>query len=240
MTTKSLVPGTLYLIPVPLYPGALQTLSSQVIQIIHATNYFIVEDARTARRFIKSTNPPSSIESLHIVELNKHAEDDPMILLSPLLEGNDVGLMSESGCPGIADPGSNLVLRAHERGIHVVPLTGPSSILLTLMASGMNGQHFQFHGYLSPKKDQIASDIRRLEEISRKYKATQIFIETPYRNQQVIETAIRTLAPATLFCVGVDLTSASEMVRTLPISKWKEVSLPELHKRPSVFCLEAK
>jgi 16S rRNA (cytidine1402-2'-O)-methyltransferase len=108
------------------------------------------------------------------------------------------------------------------------------------MASGMNGQHFQFHGYLSPKKDQIASDIRRLEEISRKDKATQIFIETPYRNQQVIETAIKTLAPTTLLCIGVDLTSASEMVRTLPISKWRKISLPELHKRPAVFCLEAK
>jgi 16S rRNA (cytidine1402-2'-O)-methyltransferase len=232
--------GALFLIPTPLMADAIQTLSPQLIAVVHRLQYFIVENARTARRFIKSTNPVHPIDTLQITELNKHTEDDLQALLAPLLEGNDVGVMSEVGCPGIADPGSKLVLRAHQHGVGVVPLTGPSSIILTLMASGMNGQRFHFHGYLSPKKEHLASDLRKLEEISRRDRATQIFIETPYRNQQVLEVAMKILSPSTLFCIGVDLTSETEMVRTFSISAWKKNPLPDLHKRPTVFCLEAK
>lgn len=237
MVQRPIQPGTLYLIPTPLFPGAVQTLSPQVVHVLHRTMYYIVENARTARRFMKSMNTPHPIHSLSITELDKHREDHPAILLTPLMEGHDVGVMSEAGCPGIADPGSALVMHAHTLGLPVVPLTGPSSIILALMASGLNGQRFQFHGYLSPKKDQLAVDLRRLEEISRKDSATQIFIETPYRNLQVIEIAFKTLKPATLFCVAMDLTSDTEFVRTLPIAKWKNTQLPEAHKRPAVFLM---
>lgn len=229
--------GTLYLIPTPLINGALQTLSPHAIQVIHTLQYFIAEDARTARRFIKQTAPPYSIDSLNITELDKHDTNDSDVLLAPLMKGLDVGVLSEAGCPGIADPGSDLVIAAHEKGIHVAPLTGPSSIVLALMASGLNGQRFQFHGYLSPKKEQLTADLRRLEALSHKEHATQIFIETPYRNKQVIEAALNTLLPTTLFCIAADLSCETEFIRTLPIKEWRGMAMPELHKRPCVFLL---
>ena len=152
----------MYLIPTSLVAGTLHGLNPEIVRILHQTTHYIVENARTARRFIKSTEPPYTIESLQIVELDKHQEDDPEKLLAPVFEGHDLGILSEAGCPGIADPGSAIVLYAHSEGIRVVPLTGPSSILLALMASGLNGQRFQFHGYLSPKKERIASGLANL------------------------------------------------------------------------------
>lgn len=240
MSTPDRMHPTLYLIPIPLFPGALQTLSPQVIEVVQRTQHFVVENARTARRFIKLTNPLHAIDTLNITELDKHQENDPTKLLTPILEGHDIGIMSEAGCPGIADPGSELVQYAHLHGIRVVPLTGPSSIFLALMASGMNGQQFQFYGYLPPKKEHLARELKRLEDISRREKSTQIFIETPYRNQQIIEAALKALSGTTLFCIAADLTAETEYVRTLPIATWKQETLPELHKRPAVFCLEAR
>jgi len=232
--------GTLYLIPVPIASDALHTLAPEVVTVLHTTAHFIVESARTARRFIKTTQPPYQIDSLHIVELNKHAPDSPELLLRPLIAGHNVGILSEAGCPGIADPGSALVQYAHRAGIKVVPLTGPSSVLLALMASGLNGQRFQFHGYLSPKRDQLATELKQLEDLSRRDTATQIFIETPYRNTQVLETALRLLAETTLLSIAVDLTSPGEWIRTLEIRAWRTCAIPNLHKRPAVFCLSAQ
>ena len=232
--------GSILLVPAPLMPEALHTLSPEVIATIHRTTYYIVENARTARRYIKSTNPPYAIESLNVVELDKHDRPDPAGLLKPAFHGNDIGIISEAGCPGIADPGTDIVLYAHTHGIRVVPLSGPSSIVLALMASGLNGQQFQFHGYLSPKKDKIGNDLKNLEEMSRRDHTTQIFIETPYRNRQVIEAAFKVLQPGTLFCIAADLTTITEYVRTLPVAQWKKMSLPDLHKRPSVFLISTQ
>ena len=229
--------GVLYLMPVPLATEGLDALSPRVITVIHQTRHFIVENARTARRFIKSTTPPYRIEELEVVELDKHARDLPMDLLDPLLQGKPVGVMSEAGCPGIADPGSLIVRAAHAQGIRVVPLVGPSSILLALMASGLDGQKFQFHGYLSPKKEQLLADLRRLEESAAK-QGTQIFIETPYRNQQVFQAALQVLHPKTMLCVAIDLTAPNEWIRTHSISEWQKISAPDFHKRPAVFCID--
>ena len=230
-------PGTLYLIPVPLAADALHTLAPEIIAVLRSTNHFIVENARTARRFIKTTNPPYQIDALILTELSKHESNPAEQLLSPLFAGHNVGILSEAGCPGIADPGSALVQFAHRKGVRVVPLTGTSSLLLALMASGLNGQRFLFHGYLSPKKDVLAADLRRLEDISRRDDATQLFIETPYRNTQVVETALRVLADSTMFCIAVDLTSPAEWIQTLEVSAWRKATVPDLHKRPAVFCL---
>lgn len=236
---KTAQTGRLYLIPVPLAGDALQTLSPQVITAIHGLRHFVVENARTARRFISTTNPPYRIDELEIVEIGKHDHGDPAELLAPLFGGLDMGMMSEAGCPGIADPGSELVRFAHEKRIKVIPLTGPSSILLALMASGLGGQQFSFHGYLAPKRDQLASDLRRLEGISAREHATQIFIETPYRNAQVMETALQVLGAETRFCVAVDLTSDTEWIRSMTIREWRQTEAPNLHKRPAVFCLKS-
>jgi 16S rRNA (cytidine1402-2'-O)-methyltransferase len=235
MTTKK--KGTLYLIPVPLAPDALHTLSSQIIEVLHATQHFVVENARTSRRFIKSTNPPYPIDSLVITELDKHDLTDARKHLEPLFDGRHVGVLSEAGCPGIADPGSVLVRFAHAHQVRVVPLTGPSSILLALMASGMNGQQFHFHGYLSAKKGQLNNDLKRLEDLVRKDRATQIFIEAPYRNTQVFEIALQVLSDETALCLAIDLTAGTEWIRTMKIGAWKKYAVPELHKRPAVFLI---
>lgn len=232
--------GTLYLIPVPLGEGMLQTLPEYLIQIIHGLDTFIVEKAKTARHFIRDTKPQRPLQEMTFFEINKQtttAEKESM--LGPLLAGKDVGLMSEVGCPGVADPGADIVKLAHEKNIKVLPLVGPSSILLALMASGMNGQGFCFHGYLSAKKDQLGSDLKRVEQLSTRTRQTQIFIETPYRNNAVYETALRTLAPSTLFCIAVDLTLPEEKIQTKTIHAWRQMQIPDLHKRPAVFLLLA-
>lgn len=231
--------GTLYLIPVPLAADGLDALTPRSVRIIHGLAHFVVENARTARRFIKTTDPPYSIQSLTITEIGKHEDIPPETLLAPLLAGHDMGLMSEAGCPVVADPGSDLVRFAHERGIKVIPLAGPSSILMALMASGLGGQQFQFHGYLSPQRNELARALKTLESSSTRDQATQVFIETPYRNTQVVTTALEVLADQTWFTVAVDLTAETEWVRTMRIADWKKASLPDLHKRPAVFCLRA-
>ena len=152
-------------------------------------------------------------------------------------EGHDIGLVSEAGCPGVADPGSEIVRMAYAKGIEVVPMVGPSSILLALMASGMNGQQFCFQGYLSPKKPQLQSELKRLEQTAKRHQQTQIFIETPYRNQALVEMALKTLSPNTQFCIACDLTSEQEYVQTKRVAEWRKSTLPDLHKRPTIFLL---
>jgi 16S rRNA (cytidine1402-2'-O)-methyltransferase len=232
--------GTLYLIPVPIGEDALHTIPVHVIELVHRLDYFIAERAKTARRYIKSTGTERPISELHFAELNKRTTpEEKSSLLDPAMQGHDMGLLSEAGCPGVADPGAEIVAMAHRQGIKVVPLVGPSSILLALMASGMNGQQFAFWGYLSPKRPELAKELKRLEGISAREKQTQIFIETPYRNQAFIEVALQTLQPGTRFCMALDLTTPEEYVKNLSIKEWQKEKLPDVHKRPAIFLLYA-
>jgi 16S rRNA (cytidine1402-2'-O)-methyltransferase len=232
--------GILYMIPIPISEGSLETVLPSTVELIHNLRYFVAENARTARRFISSTRPPYALQDVSVLELDKHNPGNPEDLLFHLLEGKDIGVMSEAGCPGIADPGTELVYWAHKNGIRVVPLVGPSSIVLALMASGMNGQSFTFHGYLSPKREGLKQDLRRLEADSRKSHGTQIFIEAPYRNRQVIETALTALNSSTLFSVASNLTASDEYVMTDSIQQWRKADIPDLHKKASIFLLLAR
>lgn len=230
--------GKLYLLPAPLGEGAVHTLPAYVIEILHSLDYFIAERAKTARHFIKETKPVKAFSELHFSELNKRTKPEewrPM--LQPALDGQDMGLLSEAGCPGVADPGARIVQIAHELGIEVKPLVGPSSILLALMASGMNGQSFAFQGYLSPKRPELARELKQLEQTSGRLKQTQIFIETPYRNQAFIETVLGTLRADTLFGIAADLTLPTQYVCTRPVAAWEKDPPPDLHKRPAIFLI---
>lgn len=230
--------GKLYLIPAPLGEEAVHTIPAYVLDHLHRLDVFIAERAKTARHFIKKTEPVKPFSELHFFELNKRTSAmERNTFLDPAEEGRDIGLLSEAGCPGVADPGAVIVDMAHRRGIEVVPLVGPSSILLVLMASGMTGQQFCFHGYLSPKRPQLAKDLKRLEQQSARFTQTQIFIETPYRNQQVLEQAMAVLNHKTRFCAAADLTNPQQWIRSAPIFEWKQQPLPDLHKRPAIFCL---
>jgi len=230
--------GKLYLIPTPLGDNAVHTIPPYVIEILHQLDFFIAERAKTARHFIKTTQPTKAFADLHFSELNKRTLPEELsTFLSPAENGNDIGLLSEAGCPGVADPGAEIVKMAHQKGIEVVPLVGPSSILLALMASGMNGQSFSFHGYLSPKKPELARDLKRLEQMAQRHKQTQIFIETPYRNMSMIEEALKTLSPKTQFCVAADISLESEFIFSKKIKDWHKTELPNLHKRPAIFLI---
>ena len=233
--------GKLYLIPVPLGENVGHTIPPYVVDILHRLDYFIAERAKTARAYIKTTAPKKAFSELHFFEINKRTDQAEIpSFLDPALEGHDIGLLSEAGCPGVADPGAQIVALAHQKGIEVVPLVGPSSILLALMASGLNGQNFVFHGYLSPKKPELVKDLKKLEQLSIKYSQTQIFIETPYRNMGLIEQAVRNLSPRTRFCIAADLTTPDENIKTHKIADWAKVKIPDLHKRPAIFLLYAK
>jgi len=229
---------TLYLIPTPLAEDTVRSLPTHTIEVIHRLEVFIVEKAKTCRRFVSATKHPKPIHDLIFVELDKH---DPVanvpIIESLFAEHNEVGFMSEAGCPGVADPGSEYVWQAHEKDIQVIPLVGPSSILLALMASGLNGQNFQFHGYLSPKKDLLRKNLINLEKSSRPQYTTQIFIETPYRNRGMIETLLSSLHPDTKLCIAANITGPDEYIRTHRIRKWKRVEMPDLHKIPCIFLI---
>ncbi len=228
--------GKLFLIPSPLGENGSHTLPESVKEVLHSLDIFIVEKIKTARRYIKSTKHPKAISELLFLELNKRTEAKEWgRYLEAAENGKNIGLLSEAGCPGVADPGAKIVKLAHGTGIKVIPLVGPSSILLALMASGMNGQSFTFHGYLSPKRELLAKDLKRLEQAAQRLKQTQIFIETPYRNRQVLEQALKTLSPQTRFCIAMNLTLPNEYVLTKSIGEWRQTKLPELHKRPAVF-----
>lgn len=233
--------GKLYLIPVPLGENAGHTIPPYVVDVLHGLDYFIAERAKTARAYIKTTEPKKAFSELHFFEINKRTDQAEIpSFLDPALEGHDIGLLSEAGCPGVADPGAQIVALAHQRDIEVVPMVGPSSILLALMGSGLNGQNFVFHGYLSPKKPELVKDLKKLEQLSIKYGQTQIFIETPYRNMGLIEQAVRNLSPRTRFCIAADLTTPDEYIKTYKIADWAKVKIPDLHKRPAIFLLYAK
>lgn len=215
--------GTLYLIPVPLGPVAPeQCLPPDTLQATHRLDHFVAERARTARAHLKAMGHPRPLQELHISELNEHSKPaDIEVLLSPLLAGHDMGLMSEAGCPAIADPGADLVRAAHRLNITVVPLIGPSSILLALMASGLGGQRFAFHGYLPAKEPERTLKIRELEKTARRDKATQLFIETPYRSLTMLQTLATSLSAHTPLTVAADLTMPGQFIQTCPAKAWQ-------------------
>ena len=233
--------GTLYLIPVALGASALEAILPQTVRDTAATlDTFIVEHAKTARAFLKDVGTHTPLQQLNLMVLDEHTPASELpALLAPLRSGKDVGLISEAGCPAVADPGSNLVRLAHQQGIRVVPLVGPSSILLALMASGLSGQHFVFHGYLPVDKTARKSRLQALEQAARDHDQTQIFIETPYRSQQMLEAILESCDTATALCVATDITLTTETIRTQSIAEWKK-RLPAIDKRPTVFLLHAR
>ncbi|WP_428828057.1 SAM-dependent methyltransferase [Azonexus sp. IMCC34842] len=235
------MPGTLYLIPVPLGPTApAESLPANVLATIKPLTHFVVEQAKTARAFLKAAGTDTPLQELTLVELNEHTKTNELdLLLAPLRAGHDVGLLSEAGCPAVADPGANLVALAQKENIRVVPLIGPSSLLLALMASGLNGQRFAFQGYLPAKEADRSKALKELESESRKRQQTQIFIETPYRNRQMFDSILQACQPGTRLAVATDLTLPGESVLTRTIQQWKKQTPPEIERRPSVFLLLA-
>lgn len=231
--------GKLYLIPTTLGDSdPMKVLPAYVKDTIERLDHFIVENEKTARRFIKSILPEKSQPGLHLNTLNKHtAPQEIPTFLTPCNQGIDVGILSEAGCPGIADPGADVVKIAHNQGIQVVPLVGPSSILLTMMASGMNGQNFAFHGYLPIDKSARKNEIKKLERLSLEHNQAQIFIETPYRNDKLLKDLVSYLSPSTRLCIGCDVTLKTEYIKTQPISAWEKTAT-DLHKRPALFILQ--
>lgn len=234
--------ASLILIPVPLGEQAPATsLPAATIAAVHALEHFAVEKAKTARAHLRAFAHPRPLQSLAMVELDgPQADESIRAALAWLQAGHDVGLMSEAGCPAVADPGSRLVAQCHERGIGVRPLVGPSSLLLAIMASGLNGQKFAFHGYLPAKPAARAVAIRDLERRSQADDCLQLFIETPYRNTALLQSLLGECRESTRLCVATDLTLPGEFVRSAPIAEWRRAPLPTLDKRPTVFLLQAR
>ncbi|VVD68388.1 SAM-dependent methyltransferase [Pandoraea eparura] len=231
--------GTLYLIPNTLGAntrgGLPAVLPEDVRNVTAGLKYFVGEQAKSTRAFLKRVGVSTPIQEIDIRELNVNTPEAAIdALLAPLLAGADGGLVSEAGCPAVADPGALLVRRAHEKGVRVVPFVGPSSILLALMASGLNGQSFAFHGYLPTDAAERAKRLRELEQRSRKEKQTQIFIETPYRNKAMLDALLQTCDAATLLCVAVDVTQEAEQIVTHRVKGWPQARV-DLHKRPAIF-----
>lgn len=228
--------GFLYLIPVTL--GDLNVravLPETIFTIVPALTHYIVENEKTARKFIKAINPATDQSALHFSEISKHVEPTEIpSFLDPCMAGSNMGLMSEAGVPGVADPGAAVVALAHKKGIHVKPLVGPSSILMAVMASGLNGQNFAFNGYLPLESSERRKKIKELELRSERENQSQLFIETPYRNDKLLDELLQTLHSDTLLSISCDITLETEFIKTMPVSLWKK-QVPVLHKRPTIF-----
>jgi len=235
MNTK----GNLFLFPTLLGENHFEeVLPLKTLSFMRSTKYFIVENERTARRFLSAIKSSFPIPELIFWTIDKHDTLGDFSEAFKLMEtGENVGLLSEAGCPAIADPGNNIIATAHQKRIRVVPFTGPSSILLSLMASGFNGQNFQFHGYLPRDKSPLNQKLKSLENESRKNKTAQIFIETPYRNQAILDEILIACQPQTMLCIAVDLTLESEEIISMPIANWKKNTLL-FNKRPAIFLLQ--
>jgi 16S rRNA (cytidine1402-2'-O)-methyltransferase len=230
--------GTLFLIPTLLGDTPWQrSLPHYNTEVIRGLRRFIVENEKTARHFIKLISPETDIRSLELLPLNEHTPSEMISsYLDPADLGEDIGLLSEAGCPCIADPGSVIVQRAHKRGIRVVPMVGPSSIVLALMASGMNGQSFAFLGYLSAKGDERIRMLRDIEKRSRAHDETQIFIETPYRNDTLFADILKHCDGSTRLCVAVEIATENESIKSMPVSEWRKNPI-EIGKHPAIFLL---
>jgi len=230
--------GKLYLIPTTLGEMNPHDVMPQTVKrAIDFIDFYIVENEKTARKFIKSINPEKIQANLKISTLNKHTEiTEHNTLISPCLNGINMGIMSEAGCPGVADPGAAIVKMAHEKGIQVIPLVGPSSILLAMMSSGMNGQSFAFNGYLPIDKAEKKSTLKNFEKLSFDKNQSQIFIETPYRNNKLLEDILQALQPNTELCIATDITLPSEYIKTMRVADWKKTKV-DLHNRPTIFII---
>lgn len=231
--------GVLYLIPTLLGEASIgESWPEGHRKTINNLKIFIVENLRSARRFLKLAGYGHPFDAVAFHLLNKHTANDELTsFLNPVLSGESIGLLSEAGCPCIADPGQLIVSQAHQMGVIVKPLVGPSSIMLALMASGMNGQAFQFHGYLPIQKPQRINQIKELEKYAQQTGTTQIFMETPFRNMQLLEDILKSCRQDTLLCIAADLTTPDEYIRTQSIGEWTRQALPMLHKRPAIFLL---
>lgn len=231
--------GTLYLIPVTLGGDNInQVLPPEVVSLAQKLEHFVVENEKSARQFLGLIKHSKPIRELHFSLLNEHTDEKTLPdLLKPLLAGHDVGLMSEAGCPAVADPGAKLVALAHQKGIHIAPLVGPSAILMALMASGLNGQSFAFLGYLPVDKAERANKLKEIEKRTQTHKETQIFIETPYRNMQMLETILSICQANTRLCIATQVSLPDELIVTKTVNGWKQSALPDLNKKPTVFLL---
>ena len=230
--------GKLYLIPTTMGESdPMDVLPQTVKRTIDFIDYYIVENEKTARKSIKAVSPEKKQSELFLFTLNKRTEPkEHLDFIKPLLEGRNVGLMSEAGCPGVADPGAVIVKLAHDKGIQVVPLVGPSSILLAMMASGMNGQSFTFNGYLPIDKDEKKTALKYFEKLSQDKNQSQLFIETPYRNNKLVEDILQILNPATYLCIAADITLPTEFIKTMRVADWKKLKV-DLHNRPTIFII---
>lgn len=232
------MPGKLYLIPSTIGESPIdQVLPNDIKRIINSIRCYIVENERTARRFLIKMGIQTPIDDLIFFVLNKHTRKEDIASFLKPCEQEHVGLLSEAGVPAVADPGSEIVSLAHQQNIQVVPLVGPSSILLALMASGLNGQSFVFHGYLPVKSEERKHKIKEIEQTSTKLRQTQIFIEAPYRNNQILKSIVDYCQPNTLVCVACNLTQDDELINTLPVKTWRN-KMPDLHKKPTIFLLQ--
>lgn len=228
--------GRIFLFPCPIFEGKTESLSAESIKWLHETTTFVVEKAKTARHFIKSTQHPVPIALMQILEITENKKELNEFL-QVVHQGTNIGVISEAGCPGVADPGAEVVAWAHLHGIKVVPFVGPSSILLALMASGFNGQNFAFNGYLSNKKPELITQIKTLEQKVQKTGQTQIFMETPYRNAFIIETCLDTLNEQTRLCIACDINAPDEYIRQMRVVEWKKAIKGEYHKRPCIYLI---
>jgi 16S rRNA (cytidine1402-2'-O)-methyltransferase len=233
--------ATLYLIPCPISDDTavadVTPVSNQAI--INSLDYFIVENTRSARRFLSKSGYARAIDDATFVELNEHTTSPTEIakMIEPLKAGRSAGVISEAGVPAVADPGQAVVELCHKHNIRVVPLVGPSSILMAVMASGLSGQSFAFNGYLPIKEPERSKTIKRLESRARAEHQSQLFIEAPYRNVKLLEQMLKTLNPDTRLCIACDITSQSEFIRTQSVAQWQKSSLPDIQKRPAIFII---
>lgn len=233
--------GTIYMIPCPIADSesVWEVLPDTNRKIMNSLDYFIVENVRSARRFLSKAGIERKIDELEFVELNEHttSQRDIERMLRPVLEGRSAGVISEAGVPGVADPGADIVALAHRHGVRIVPLVGPSSILMVMMASGQNGQSFAFNGYLPIKEPERTRAIKSLERRATEERQAQIFIEAPYRNTKLFETLCRTLSPKVRLTVACDITAPNELISTRSIEEWRRHGVPEIEKRPTIFVL---
>ncbi len=231
--------GLLYLIPSTLGEGGetFDVLPQKVKNVVNQTSHYIVENEKAARRFLKKVGLETPISEIQLYPLNKHTDSAVVTeYLKPATDGCNIGVISDAGCPGVADPGAVIVNLAHQQDIKVIPLVGPSSIILALMASGFNGQQFAFNGYLPKERGERIRKIKELEKLAQTKKQTQLFIETPYRNMHVMEDIINTCSKNTKLCVACNITLPSEFIKTKAIGNWKN-AIPDLHKKPCIFLI---
>ncbi|GAK78045.1 MULTISPECIES: SAM-dependent methyltransferase [Nonlabens] len=233
--------GKLYLIPVTLGDiNPFEVLPLSIKKVVENINHYVVENEKTARRFIKSVVPSKPQPELVLFSINKYTDPSEIpSFLEPCLQGHDMGVMSEAGVPGVADPGADVIKIAHQKGIQVVPLVGPSSILMAVMASGLNGQNFAFCGYLPIDNMERRKRIKELESRSFNEQQSQLFIETPYRNNKMMEELLLQLHPSTEVCIACDITLPTEFIKTMSVNLWKK-QVPDLHKRPTIFMIHKK